>query len=103
MKKYDLKQFRKCNHQGEEEGKRKEWLLYAHTHTHTHQSILGAVGHIILTSANQLIVMGLKKWSLSNPGFEPERPFDHWPNALINCANCRPTKEEEEEKDEEYI
>jgi hypothetical protein len=51
-----------------EKGKeRKEWLLYAHTH----QSILlGAAGHIILTPANQLMVMGLKIWSLSNPGFE---------------------------------
>jgi hypothetical protein len=40
-------------------------------HAHTHRSILGAAGHIILTPANQLMVMGLKIWSLSNPGFEP--------------------------------
>jgi hypothetical protein len=38
---------------------------------HIHQSKLGAAGHIILTPANQLMVMGLKIWSLSNPGFEP--------------------------------
>jgi hypothetical protein len=47
-----------------------EWfllLLYAHRH----RSVLGAAGHIILTPANQLIVMGLKIWSLSNPGFKP--------------------------------
>jgi hypothetical protein len=42
-------------------------LLYAHRHP----SILGAAGHIILTLANQLMVTGLKIWSLSNPGFEP--------------------------------
>jgi MinD-like ATPase involved in chromosome partitioning or flagellar assembly len=43
-------------------------LLYAHTHRRT----LGAAGHIIhvLTPANQLMEMGLKIWSLSNPGFE---------------------------------
>jgi hypothetical protein len=51
----------------EERKKRKEWLLYAHTH----RSILGAAGHIILTLANQLMVTGLKLWSLSNPGLEP--------------------------------
>jgi hypothetical protein len=48
-------------------GKRKEWLLYAHTY----RSILVAAGHIILTPANQLMVMGLKTWSLSNAGLEP--------------------------------
>jgi hypothetical protein len=46
-------------------------LLYAHRH----RSIsLGAAGHIILTPANQLMVMGLKIWSLSNPGVE--KPVD---------------------------
>jgi hypothetical protein len=47
------------------------WLLL---YAHRHQSILGAAGHIILTPANQLMVMGLKIWSLSNPGFE-QRTF----------------------------
>jgi hypothetical protein len=48
----------------------------------THRSILGAAaGHIILTPANQLMVMGLKIWSLSNPGSN-QRPFDHWPTSL---------------------
>jgi hypothetical protein len=41
-------------------------LLY----DHRHQRLLGAAGHIILTPANQLMVMGLKIWSLSNLGFE---------------------------------
>jgi hypothetical protein len=40
------------------------WLL---RYAHRHRSILGAAGHIILTPANQLMVMGLKMWSLSNP------------------------------------
>jgi hypothetical protein len=43
------------------------WLLL---YAHRHQTILGVAGHI-LTPANQLMVMGLKIWSLSNPGFEP--------------------------------
>jgi hypothetical protein len=42
-------------------------LLYAHRH----RSTLEAAGHIILTPANQLMVMELKIRSLSNPGFEP--------------------------------
>jgi hypothetical protein len=50
-------------------------------HAHTHRSILGAAGHIILTPANQLMVMGLKIWSLSNPGMN-QRPFDRWPTSL---------------------
>jgi hypothetical protein len=44
------------------------WLLL---YTHRYMSILGAASHIILTPANQLMVMGLKIWSLSNPVFEP--------------------------------
>jgi hypothetical protein len=36
-------------------------------HTPKH---IRAAGHIVLP-ANQLMVMGLKIWSLSNPGFEP--------------------------------
>jgi hypothetical protein len=39
-------------------------LLYAHRY----RSILEAAGHIILTPANQLMVMELKIWSVSNPG-----------------------------------
>jgi hypothetical protein len=34
-------------------------------------TILVAAGHSILTPANQLMVMGLKIWSLSNPGIGP--------------------------------
>jgi hypothetical protein len=42
------------NHEG-----RLVWLLlYAHKHRSIH--VLGAAGHIILTPANQLMVMGLK-------------------------------------------
>jgi hypothetical protein len=56
------------------------WLsLYAHRH----RSMLGAADHIILTPA---MVMGLKIWTLSNPG-SIQGPFDHWPSALTNCAN----------------
>jgi hypothetical protein len=36
-----------------------------------HRSILGAAGHITMTPANQLMVIELKIWSLSNPCFEP--------------------------------
>jgi hypothetical protein len=50
-----------------------------------HRSILGAAGHIIVTPANQLIVIGLKIWPLSN--LSNQRPVDHWPNALTNCSN----------------
>jgi hypothetical protein len=57
------------------------WLLLC---AHRHRSILGEAGHIILNPANQVTVMGHKIWSLSNPGFGP---FNHWPNALTNCAN----------------
>jgi hypothetical protein len=59
-------------------------LLYAHRH----RSILGAAGHIILTPANQLIVMGLKIWSLSNAGSN-KRPFDHWPTSLPTALTRR--------------
>jgi hypothetical protein len=40
------------------------WLLL---YAHRHRSIVGAAGHIILTPANQLMVMGFKIWSRSNP------------------------------------
>jgi hypothetical protein len=43
------------------------WLLL---YAHRHRSLVGAAGRIILTPANQLMEMGLKTWSLSNPGFE---------------------------------
>jgi hypothetical protein len=64
------------------------WLLL---NALRHRSILGAAGHIILTPANQWMVMELKIWSLSNPGSN-QRPFDHWPNALTKCANRAPQK-----------
>jgi hypothetical protein len=55
-------------------------LLYAHRH----RSILGAAGHIILTPANQLMVMPwLKIWSLPNTGFEP-LTF----RSLAQCQQC---------------
>jgi hypothetical protein len=42
------------------------WVIALHPQTLKH--IIGAAGIIILTPANQLIVTGLKIWSLSNPG-----------------------------------
>jgi hypothetical protein len=54
------------------------WLLL---YAHRHRSISRAAGHLILTPANQLMVTGLKIWSLSNPGFE-QGTFDHWPTSL---------------------
>jgi hypothetical protein len=47
------------------------WLVWLLLNAHMHRSILEAADHIILISANQLMVIGLKIWSLSNPGFEP--------------------------------
>jgi hypothetical protein len=52
-------------------------LLYANRH----RSILGAAGHIILTPENQLMVIGLKIWSLSNPGSN-QRPIDLRPTSV---------------------
>jgi hypothetical protein len=69
------------------EKKRKEpkegkvnWLVWLLFYAHRHRSILGVAGHIILTPANQLMVMGLKIWSLSNSGSN-QKLFDHWPQA----------------------
>jgi hypothetical protein len=42
------------------------WLLF---YAYRHRSILVAACRIILTPENQLMVIGLKIWSLSNPGF----------------------------------
>jgi hypothetical protein len=60
------------------------WLLI---YTHRHRTILEAVGHILLTLANQLMVKGLKIWSLSPLRVSNQWPFDHWPNALTTCTN----------------
>jgi hypothetical protein len=62
------------------------WLLL---YAHRHRSILGAAGHIILilTPANQLMVMGLKKYGHCPIQVLNQGPFDHWPNALTTCAN----------------
>jgi hypothetical protein len=57
---------------------------------HRHRSILEAAGHIILTPANQLMVMGLKMWSLSTPGSN-QRPFDHWPTSLPTALTGLPS------------
>jgi hypothetical protein len=54
------------------------WLLL---YADRHRSILGAAGHIILTPANQLMLMGLKIGSLSNRGSK-QRPFDYWLTSL---------------------
>jgi hypothetical protein len=54
------------------------WLLL---YAYRHRSILEAAGHIILTLANQLMIMGLKIRSLSNPGFE-RATFRSLANAL---------------------
>jgi hypothetical protein len=71
---------------GDEEWEAKNWALkeaaglvwfWSLLYAHRHRSILEAAGHILLTPANQLMVMGLKIWSLSNPGSN-QRPFDHW-------------------------
>jgi hypothetical protein len=68
--------------------RRNDCLLYAHRH----RSILGAAGHIILTPANQLMVMGLKinLVTVHYPGSN-QRPFDHWPTSL-RTALTRPTQ-----------
>jgi hypothetical protein len=58
-----------------------DWLVWLFLYAHRHWSVLGAAGHIMLTPANQLMVMGLKIWSLSSPGSN-QRPFDHWPMSL---------------------
>jgi hypothetical protein len=68
-----------------EEGKKRKDRMVALC-PHRHQGILGAVGHIILTPANQLMVIGLKIWSLSNPGFEPAT-FRSLTHELTNCTN----------------
>jgi hypothetical protein len=47
--------------------------------------ILGAAGHIILTQANQFLVVGHTLWSLSNPGFEPAT-FQEQENKGKNCC-----------------
>jgi hypothetical protein len=54
---------------------------------------IGAAGHIILTPANQLMVIGLKIWSLSNPGSN-QRPFVYWPTSLplLQTALTVPTQ-----------
>jgi hypothetical protein len=61
------------------------WLLL---YAHRHQSILGMAGQIVLTPANQLMVMGLKIWSLSSvqSGFEPAS-FRLLAHVLTNCSN----------------
>jgi hypothetical protein len=41
------------------------WLVWLLLYAHRHWSILGAAGHIILTPANQLMLMVLKIWLLS--------------------------------------
>jgi hypothetical protein len=70
-------------------GSRLVWLLlYAHRHRSIFMGQLVTLINI-LTPANQLMVMGLKIWSLSNPGSD-QRPFDHW-NASLPTALTGPT------------
>jgi hypothetical protein len=69
------------------------WLLL---YAHRHRSILAAAGHIILTPANQLMVMGLTIWSLFNPGSN-KRPVNHWPTSLPT-ALTGPTNDDAERK-----
>jgi hypothetical protein len=59
------------------------WLLL---YANRHRSILGAAGYIILAPANQLMVMGLEIWSLSNPGIKPAT-FRSQAYELTNCSN----------------
>jgi hypothetical protein len=40
----------------------KVWLVWLLLYAHSHRRILEAAGHIILTPAKQLMVMGLKIW-----------------------------------------
>jgi hypothetical protein len=69
------------------------WLLL---YAHRYRRRLGATGHIILTPAKQLMVMGLKIWPLSNPDLS-QRPFDHWstslPTALTGPTTLSKTEE----------
>jgi hypothetical protein len=45
-------------------------------------------GHIILTPANQLMVMGLKIWSVSSQsGFDQPATFRSLTHELTNCSN----------------
>jgi hypothetical protein len=53
-------------------------FCYCFTLTDTEAYSLGAAG--------QLMVMGLKIWSLPNLVLN-QGPFDHLPNAYTNCAN----------------
>jgi hypothetical protein len=62
------------------------WLVWLLLYAHRHRSISGAAGHFILTPANQLMVMGLKIWSLSNPGSN-QRPYDHWSTSLPTAVS----------------
>jgi hypothetical protein len=55
------------NKYGPTGAKRRVFLVWLLLYAHRHRSILGAAGHIILTPANQLMVMRLTVQS----GFEP--------------------------------
>jgi hypothetical protein len=61
-------------------------LLYARKH----QNVLGAVGHIYLTQANQLVIMEPVIWSLANPGFKPAT-FHSLVQRVNHCASWTPT------------
>jgi hypothetical protein len=65
-------------------------VIALHPQTPKHIRVIRAAGHIILTPANQLMVMGLKIWSLSNPGIEPAT-FRSLAHELTNCSNWAPT------------
>jgi hypothetical protein len=62
------------------------WLVWLLLYAHTHRSILGAADHIILTPANQLMVMGLKIMVTVQSGFEPAT-FRLLTHELTNCSN----------------
>jgi hypothetical protein len=79
-----------CNQLCQQQSRRNDdgWFGYCSTPTDTEAL------YIILTPANQLMLMGLKVQSLSKPGWN-QRPFDHWPTSLPT-ALTGPTKRNDE-------
>jgi hypothetical protein len=62
---------KKAQSERENQCTRTAWFFGLLLYAHRRRRISGTAGHIIQTPANQLMVMNLKIWSLSNPGFEP--------------------------------
>jgi hypothetical protein len=62
----------------------REWLLL---YAHRHQSILGVAGHIILTPANQLMLMGAQNMVTVQSGFGEPATFRSLAHELTYCSN----------------